>query len=186
MSSSDDLFPSRHRLSKLIGVDDMSDVYHIEGVVLGHSVAIKMVRADLAGDENFPTGFRHETRNSALLNYPSIVSIYDTGEMDSPMRCMPFIVMELIQGEIPRDLICRGERLDPKKAALTMASVCDTLTVSRHAGTIHRDTRPANIMLTNASGMRVMDSGVARTLGDSITMTQTVAVPDTAQRLSPE
>ena len=91
------------------------------------------MRADLARDENFLARFRREAKNSALLNHPSIVSVYDTGETDSPMGRVPFIVMELIQGETLRDLVRREGRLDPKKAASIMASVCDALTASHHA-----------------------------------------------------
>uniref|UniRef100_UPI0028055F7D Stk1 family PASTA domain-containing Ser/Thr kinase n=1 Tax=uncultured Corynebacterium sp. TaxID=159447 RepID=UPI0028055F7D len=182
----DDLLSGRYRLGELIGVGGMSDVYRAEDTVLGRSVAVKMMRADLARDENFLARFRREAKNSALLNHPSIVSVYDTGETDSPMGRVPFIVMELIQGETLRDLVRREGRLDPKKAASIMASVCDALTASHHAGIIHRDIKPANIMLTNTGKVKVMDFGIARALGDSTAMTQTAAVLGTAQYLSPE
>lgn len=186
MSGNDDLLSGRYRLGELIGVGGMSDVYRAEDTVLGRSVAVKMMRADLARDENFLARFRREAKNSALLNHPSIVSVYDTGETDSPMGRVPFIVMELIQGETLRDLVRREGRLDPKKAASIMASVCDALTASHHAGIIHRDIKPANIMLTNTGKVKVMDFGIARALGDSTAMTQTAAVLGTAQYLSPE
>lgn len=186
MSGNDDLLSGRYRLGELIGVGGMSDVYRAEDTVLGRSVAVKMMRADLARDENFLARFRREAKNSALLNHPSIVSVYDTGETDSPMGRVPFIVMELIQGETLRDLVRREGRLTPKKAASIMASVCDALTASHHAGIIHRDIKPANIMLTNTGKVKVMDFGIARALGDSTTMTQTAAVLGTAQYLSPE
>ena len=186
MSGNDDLLSGRYRLGELIGVGGMSDVYRAEDTVLGRPVAVKMMRADLARDENFLARFRREAKNSALLNHPSIVSVYDTGETESPMGLVPFIVMELIQGETLRDIVRREGRLDPKKAALIMASVCDALTASHQAGIIHRDIKPANIMLTNTGKVKVMDFGIARALGDSTAMTQTAAVLGTAQYLSPE
>lgn len=186
MSGNDDLLSGRYRLGELIGVGGMSDVYRAEDTVLGRPVAVKMMRADLARDENFLARFRREAKNSALLNHPSIVSVYDTGETDSPMGRVPFIVMELIQGETLRDIVRREGKLDPRKAADIMASVCDALTASHHAGIIHRDIKPANIMLTNTGKVKVMDFGIARALGDSTTMTQTAAVLGTAQYLSPE
>ena len=186
MSGNDDLLSGRYRLGELIGVGGMSDVYQAEDTVLGRPVAVKMMGADLARDENFLARFRREAKNSALLNHPAIVSVYDTGETDSPMGRVPFIVMELIQGETLRDIVRREGRLDPKKAASIMASVCDALSVSHHAGIIHRDIKPANIMLTNTGKVKVMDFGIARALGDSTTMTQTAAVLGTAQYLSPE
>ena len=73
MSGNDDLLSGRYRLGELIGVGGMSDVYRAEDTVLGRSVAVKMMRADLARDENFLARFRREAKNSALLNHPSIV-----------------------------------------------------------------------------------------------------------------
>ncbi|MDO5030267.1 MAG: Stk1 family PASTA domain-containing Ser/Thr kinase [Corynebacterium sp.] len=186
MSGNDDLLSGRYRLGELIGVGGMSDVYRAEDTVLGRPVAVKMMRADLARDENFLARFRREAKNSALLNHPAIVSVYDTGETDSPMGRVPFIVMELIQGETLRDIVRREGKLAPRKAADIMASVCDALTASHQAGIIHRDIKPANIMLTNTGKVKVMDFGIARALGDSTTMTQTAAVLGTAQYLSPE
>lgn len=186
MSGNDDLLSGRYRLGELIGVGGMSDVYRAEDTVLSRPVAVKMMRADLARDENFLARFRREAKNSALLNHPSIVSVYDTGETDSPMGRLPFIVMELIQGETLRDIVRREGNLDPRKAADIMASVCDALTASHQAGIIHRDIKPANIMLTNTGKVKVMDFGIARALGDTTAMTQTATVLGTAQYLSPE
>lgn len=186
MSGNDDLLSGRYRLGELIGVGGMSDVYEAEDTLLGRSVAVKMMRADLARDENFLARFRREAKNSALLNHPSIVSVYDTGETQSPMGLVPFIVMELIQGETLRDIVRREGHLEAKRATEIMASVCEALAISHQAGIIHRDVKPANIMLTNTGKVKVMDFGIARALGDSTTMTQTAAVLGTAQYLSPE
>ena len=186
MSDKDELLSGRYRLGELIGVGGMSDVFRAEDTLLGRPVAVKMMRADLARDENFLARFRREAKNSALLNHPTIVSVYDTGETPGPMGLVPFIVMELIQGETLRDIVRREGHLEPTRAANIMASVCDALTVSHDAGIIHRDIKPANIMLTNTGKVKVMDFGIARALGDSTTMTQTAAVLGTAQYLSPE
>ncbi|MEJ5918761.1 MULTISPECIES: Stk1 family PASTA domain-containing Ser/Thr kinase [unclassified Corynebacterium] len=186
MSRDDELLSGRYRLGELIGVGGMSDVYTADDVLLGRRVAVKKMRADLARDENFLERFRREAKNAARLNHSAIVAIYDTGETDGPLGTVPFIVMELVQGETLRDIVRREGPMDTKRAAAVMADVCDALNFSHQTGIIHRDVKPANIMITNTGVVKVMDFGIARALGDSTTMTQTAAVIGTAQYLSPE
>lgn len=186
MTTGDELLSGRYRLGGLIGVGGMSDVYSANDTLLGREVAVKMMRADLARDENFLERFRREAKNAAFLNHPVIVSVFDTGETEGPMGTVPYIVMELVQGETLRDIVRREGPLDPARASSILADVCDALDFSHQQGIIHRDVKPANIMLTNTGAVKVMDFGIARALGDSTTMTQTAAVIGTAQYLSPE
>ncbi|WP_295625902.1 Stk1 family PASTA domain-containing Ser/Thr kinase [uncultured Corynebacterium sp.] len=186
MNTGDELLSGRYRLGGLIGVGGMSDVYSASDTLLGREVAVKMMRADLARDENFLERFRREAKNAAFLNHPVIVSVFDTGETEGPMGTVPYIVMELVQGETLRDIVRREGPLDPARAASILADVCDALEFSHQQGIVHRDVKPANIMLTNTGAVKVMDFGIARALGDSTTMTQTAAVIGTAQYLSPE
>lgn len=186
MSGNDELLSGRYRPGRLIGVGGMSDVFEADDTLLGRKVAVKKMRADLARDENFLARFRREAKNAAMLNHESIVSVYDTGETDGPMGKVPFIVMELVEGETLRDIIRREGSMEPRRACQIMASVCDALEFSHKAGIIHRDIKPANIMLTKMGKVMVMDFGIARALGDSTSMTQTAAVLGTAQYLSPE
>ncbi len=186
MTTGDELLSGRYRLGGLIGVGGMSDVYSANDTLLGREVAVKMMRADLARDENFLERFRREAKNAAFLNHPVIVSVFDTGETAGPMGTVPYIVMELVQGETLRDIVRREGPMDPRRAASILADVCDALDFSHQQGIIHRDVKPANIMLTNTGAVKVMDFGIARAMGDSTTMTQTAAVIGTAQYLSPE
>lgn len=186
MTTGDELLSGRYRLGGLIGVGGMSDVYAANDTLLGREVAVKMMRADLARDESFLERFRREAKNAAFLNHPVIVSVFDTGETDGPMGTVPYIVMELVQGETLRDIVHREGPMDPARAASILAYVCDALDFSHKQGIIHRDVKPANIMLTNTGAVKVMDFGIARALGDSTSMTQTAAVIGTAQYLSPE
>lgn len=186
MTTGDELLSGRYRLGGLIGVGGMSDVFSANDTLLGREVAVKMMRADLARDENFLERFRREAKNAAFLNHPVIVSVFDTGETEGPMGTVPYIVMELVQGETLRDIVRREGPMDPRRAASILADVCDALDFSHRQGIIHRDVKPANIMLTNTGAVKVMDFGIARALGDSTTMTQTAAVIGTAQYLSPE
>lgn len=186
MSENGTLLGGRYRLGHAIGIGGMADVYAASDELLGRDVAVKMMRADLARDRNFLERFRREAQNAARLNHASIVAVYDTGETKEAGGTVPYIVMELVQGETLRDIIRRDGSLPPTRAAAILADVCDALEASHEAGIIHRDIKPANIMLTNTGAVKVMDFGIARALTDTTTMTQTSAVIGTAQYLSPE
>lgn len=177
----------RYRLGAKIGTGGMSDVYASTDELLGREVAVKMMRPDLARDTTFLERFRREAQNAARLNHPAIVAIYDTGQTDPADGAVPYIVMERVRGETLRDIIQESGKMRLTDAANVMARVADALHFSHEAGIIHRDVKPANIMITNTGAVKVMDFGIARALSDSsAAMTQTAAVIGTAQYLSPE
>ncbi|QPK79200.1 Stk1 family PASTA domain-containing Ser/Thr kinase [Corynebacterium lizhenjunii] len=177
----------RYELGEVIGSGGMSEVYAAEDTQLGRSVAIKMLRPEMARDINFRQRFQREAVNAGKLNHPNIVSVLDTGEDDSSGIAIPFIVMERVHGRTLREVIQEDGALPPEEAAGLLSPVADALQASHEAGIIHRDVKPANIMLTNTGQVKVMDFGIARALDDSTSaMTQTSAVIGTAQYLSPE
>lgn len=177
----------RYRLDAKIGTGGMSDVYAATDELLTRDVAVKMMRPDLARDTTFLERFRREAQNAAKLNHPNIVAIYDTGETPEHEGSVPYIVMERVHGETLRDIINDHGKMRLTDAARIMAQVADALHFSHEAGIIHRDVKPANIMITNTGQVKVMDFGIARALSDSsAAMTQTAAVIGTAQYLSPE
>ncbi|WKD56617.1 Serine/threonine-protein kinase PknB [Corynebacterium capitovis DSM 44611] len=181
------LIAHRYELGEIIGTGGMSDVYAVTDTVLGRRVALKMLKIDMARDENFRERFRREAQNSARLNHPNIVAVYDTGEVDTEGVAVPYIVMELVHGHNLRDMIRGDGPFDPHSAAELLCPVTQALQASHDAGIIHRDIKPANIMVTNTGEVKVMDFGIARALNDSTSaMTQTSAVIGTAQYLSPE
>lgn len=180
------LLGGRYELGDVIGYGGMADVYTATDTLLGRDVAIKMMRVDLARDDAFVERFRREAQNAAKLNHSSIVAVFDTGETDTGMGTVPYIVMELVRGETLRDILRREGTIEPNRAAGILAPVCDALDFSHRAGIIHRDIKPANIMITSTGDVKVMDFGIARALGDTTSMTQTAAVIGTAQYLSPE
>lgn len=165
----------------------MSEVFDAEDTVLGRTVAIKMLRPDMARDVNFRERFRREAQNAGKLNHPNIVAVFDTGEKDVDGLMLPYIVMERVHGRTLRDIVREEGPLPVAEAAQILTPVADALQASHEAGIIHRDIKPANIMLTNTGQVKVMDFGIARALDDSTSaMTQTSAVIGTAQYLSPE
>ncbi len=177
----------RYRLGAVIGTGGMSDVYAATDELLGRDVAVKMMRADLARDETFLERFRREAKNAAKLNHHAIVAVYDTGQTSPETGSVPYIVMERVHGSTLREIIRDSGPMPVTEAGRVMAEVCRALSFSHEAGIIHRDVKPANIMITNTGAVKVMDFGIARALSDSTSaMTQTSAVIGTAQYLSPE
>ena len=181
------LIADRYELGDIIGTGGMSDVYGATDVALGRQVAVKMLKIDMARDENFRERFRREAQNSARLNHENIVAVYDTGSVETSGVDVPYIVMERVNGMNLRDIVRNEGPLSPERAARFLLPVTRALQASHDAGIIHRDIKPANIMVTNTGAVKVMDFGIARALDDSTSaMTQTSAVIGTAQYLSPE
>ncbi|HYZ37373.1 MAG TPA: Stk1 family PASTA domain-containing Ser/Thr kinase [Pseudonocardiaceae bacterium] len=180
------LLSDRYELGETLGYGGMSEVHRGRDVRLGRDVAVKVLRADLARDPQFQHRFRREAQNAAALNHPAIVAVYDTGETQSEYGPLPYIVMEFVDGRTLRDIVKTEGPLDQQRAMETMADVCAALDFSHRNGIIHRDVKPANIMINNAGAVKVMDFGIARALSDGQGVTQTAAVVGTAQYLSPE
>ncbi|MEU3272148.1 Stk1 family PASTA domain-containing Ser/Thr kinase [Saccharomonospora sp. NPDC006951] len=181
------LLSNRYELGETLGYGGMSEVHHGHDVRLGREVAVKILRADLARDPQFQERFRREAQNAAALNHPAIVAVYDTGEADTEYGPLPYIVMEYVEGRTLRDIVKTEGPMPQKRAMEVMADVCAALDFSHRHGIVHRDVKPANIMITRNGAVKVMDFGIARAVHDGqAAMTQTAAVIGTAQYLSPE
>jgi eukaryotic-like serine/threonine-protein kinase len=182
------LLGGRYQVGELLGYGGMAEVHRGRDLRLGRDVAIKMLRTDLARDRTFQERFRREAQNSASLNHPAIVAVYDTGEEIAPTgETLPFIVMEFVNGRTLKEVLAAEGRLMPRRALEIVADVCAALEFSHRHGIIHRDIKPGNVMMTQNGQVKVMDFGIARALaGGATTMTQTSAVIGTAQYLSPE
>ncbi len=180
------LLSDRYELGETLGYGGMSEVHRGRDVRLGRDIAVKVLRADLARDPQFQHRFRREAQNAAALNHPAIVAVYDTGETVSDYGPLPYIVMEFVDGRTLRDIVKTEGPMAEQRAMETMADVCAALDFSHRNGIIHRDVKPANVMINNAGAVKVMDFGIARALADGQGVTQTAAVVGTAQYLSPE
>lgn len=178
---------SRYELGEIIGFGGMSEVHRAHDLRLNRDVAIKVLRADLARDPTFYLRFKREAQNAAALNHPAIVAVYDTGEAEVDGGPLPYIVMEYVEGETLRDIVRNYGPLESRRAMEVIADSCAALDFSHNAGIVHRDMKPANIMINHAGAVKVMDFGIARAIADAANpMTQTAAVVGTAQYLSPE
>jgi len=177
----------RYDIGELLGRGGMAEVHLGRDSRLNRTVAVKMLRPDLARDPSFQARFRREAHSAASLNHPSIVAVYDTGEDEVAGKPVPYIVMEYVEGSTLRDLLATGSRLVPERALEITDGILGALAYSHQQGIVHRDIKPANVMLTRDGEVKVMDFGIARAVADAgATMTQTSAVIGTAQYLSPE
>jgi serine/threonine protein kinase len=181
------LLSNRYELGDTLGYGGMSEVHKGRDVRLGRDVAVKVLRADLARDPQFQERFRREAQNAAALNHPAIVAVYDTGETRTENGPLPYIVMEYVDGRTLRDIVKTEGPLPGQRAMEIMADVSAALDFSHRHGIVHRDVKPANVMITKTGAVKVMDFGIARAVHDGqAAVTQTAAVIGTAQYLSPE
>ncbi|MFF7210928.1 protein kinase [Streptomyces sp. NPDC008238] len=178
----------RYRLTGRLGRGGMAEVFAAEDVRLGRTVAVKLLRSDLAEDPVSKARFTREAQSVAGLNHHAVVAVYDSGEDVTPGGTVPYIVMELVEGRTIRDLLLGSDEPPPVDQALIIVSgVLEALAYSHAHGIVHRDIKPANVIITNTGAVKVMDFGIARALhGASTTMTQTGMVMGTPQYLSPE
>ena len=192
MSPAPRLLGGRYEVGGLLGRGGMAEVHEGRDARLGRTVAIKMLRSDLARDHSFLVRFRREAQAAASLNHPSIVAVYDSGEdqvteSGGARVSVPYIVMEHVSGRTLRDVLHASTRLPPEQAAKLTEGILDALAYSHRMGIVHRDIKPANVMVTDHGDVKVMDFGIARAIADTgATMTQTQSVIGTAQYLSPE
>ncbi|MER5431085.1 protein kinase [Streptomyces sp. NPDC002588] len=177
----------RYRLTRRLGRGGMAEVFAAEDVRLGRTVAVKLLRADLAEDPVSKARFTREAQSVAGLNHHAIVAVYDSGEDFVGGQSVPYIVMEIVEGRTIRDLLLNAEAPGPEQALIITSGVLEALAYSHQHGIVHRDIKPANVIITHNGAVKVMDFGIARALhGASTTMTQTGMVMGTPQYLSPE
>lgn len=182
----------RYQLGQPIGRGGMAEVHVALDTRLGRTVAVKIMRADLANDDIFLARFRREAHAVAQMNNPNIVNIYDSGEElvsseSGDTERLPYIVMEYVKGQTLRDIIKVNGALSQRDCEQVLLGVLNALDYSHRMGIIHRDIKPGNIMISEQGVVKVMDFGIARALDDSAaTMTQSQGVVGTAQYLSPE
>ncbi|MFH8732442.1 MULTISPECIES: protein kinase domain-containing protein [unclassified Streptomyces] len=177
----------RYRLTHRLGRGGMAEVFAAEDVRLGRTVAVKLLRSDLAEDPVSKARFTREAQSVAGLNHHAVVAVYDSGEDTVGRSVVPYIVMEIVEGRTIRDLLLNAEAPGPEQALIIVSGVLEALAYSHQHGIVHRDIKPANVIITNTGAVKVMDFGIARALhGAQSTMTQTGMVMGTPQYLSPE
>jgi serine/threonine protein kinase len=156
----------RYRLVQRIGIGGMSEVWRAHDRVLDRTVAIKIMAPaaeGLLGDTDGVEVIRTEARAAARLSHPNVASVHDFGTSKSPGRELPYIVMELVEGQTLGDHLANGP-LDWRIGVRVCAEVAAALAAAHAENVVHRDIKPANIMLT-PSGAKVLDFGIAAAVG---------------------
>ena len=149
---------ARYELRAVLGRGGMGEVYEAVDRQLNRTVAVKILRPELAADRRFPARFRREARTVAGLSHAGIVAVYDVGEDDGNT----FIVMELVAGRTVGDLIGSESPLDPGRVARIGMSAAQALAHAHSRGVVHRDVAPGNLMVTSGDEVKVLDFGIAR------------------------
>ncbi|MGH9190573.1 MAG: protein kinase domain-containing protein [Acidimicrobiales bacterium] len=181
----DQVLDGRYRLRHLIARGGMAEVWEAVDDVLGRPVAVKVLLPHLAADQSFLDRFRREAIAAARLGHPHVVATYDTGLDDG----VAYIVMELVDGPTLRQLLV-AESLRPERVVDICGQVADALHYAHQAGIIHRDVKPATILVCPGDQVKVADFGIAKAVledgGADRDLTQTGTILGTAKYFSPE
>ncbi len=170
----------RYRLDRRISSGGMGEVWAALDTLLDRTVAVKLLRDELASRPGFRERFRDEARALAALAHPSVVAVYDYDEQDGTA----FLAMELVDGEPLSARVRRGS-LGVTETMAVVAQAAAALAAAHAAGLVHRDVKPANLLLRADGRLVVTDFGIARLLDDP-SRTEVGTVVGTVTYMSPE
>lgn len=175
------LLGNRYEILEKIGGGGMALVYKAKCTLLNRFVAVKILRSEFTGDEEFIRRFRREAQSAASLSHPNIVSIYDVGcEND-----IHYIVMEYIKGKTLKELIRSNDRLEPEYSTNIAIQICSAIEHAHNNHIVHRDIKSHNIIIKEDGTVKVTDFGIARAV-TSNTITNTGNVIGSVHYFSPE
>ncbi|MBB2893600.1 protein kinase domain-containing protein [Flexivirga oryzae] len=181
MSRPGDLMGGRYRLTDRIAAGGMGEVWQARDEILGRAVAVKLLKEGLTDEEGFTERFRNEARLSAALAHGNIAQVYDYGEEGN----LAYLVMEFVPGKPLSKILHERGPISAADTANLMGQAAAALHAAHRAGLIHRDVKPANMLVTSDGVVKLTDFGIARAVG-SAAMTKTGEVMGTAQYLAPE
>ena len=171
----------RYEILQLIGRGGMGAVYKARDTELDRTVALKLIRPELARDPQILKRFKQELILARQVTHKNVIRIFDLGQSDG----IKFITMDFVEGQDLRQLLLAHGKLAPDQAARIMLQICRALEAAHTEGVIHRDLKPQNIMLDASGRAYVMDFGIARS-AYLPGMTQTGALIGTPEYMSPE
>jgi hypothetical protein len=174
-------FGGRYQLSSRVAIGGMGEVWQATDLVIGRTVAIKILKDEYLGDPGFLERFRAEARHAALVNHEGIANVFDYGEEDGSA----FLVMELVPGEALSTILERERVLATDRVLDIVAQTANALHAAHSAGLVHRDIKPGNLLITPDGRVKITDFGIAR-IADQVPLTATGQVMGTVQYLSPE
>lgn len=167
-------------VEELIAVGGMGEVFSGRDSKLDRPVAIKILRREMAGHQDFRSRFESEIRAAGRLTHSGVVAVFDTGVHEG----LPFMVMELLSGRTLADELQEGGA-DVDRAVGVALQILEALQVAHREDILHRDLKPSNILLTDDGDVKVADFGVAKLAGDK-DLTQTGTMVGTPAYLAPE
>jgi serine/threonine protein kinase len=156
------LLAERYELVEQLASGSMTSVWRGHDRVLGRDVVVKVLHPELAADPSLRHRFHQEAVNAARLTHPNIVALYDTGEQEG----VNYIVMELVDGPTLREVLRSNGPLPPSHAARLACEVIYALEYAHQAGVVHRNLKPANILLSGDGSVKVADFSIARAAAD--------------------
>lgn len=174
-------FGGRYQLSSRVAIGGMGEVWQATDLVIGRTVAIKILKDEYLGDPGFLERFRAEARHAALVNHEGIANVFDYGEEDGSA----YLVMELVPGEALSTILERERVLPDDRVLDIVAQTAMALQAAHAAGLVHRDIKPGNLLITPDGRVKITDFGIAR-IADQVPLTATGQVMGTVQYLSPE
>lgn len=176
------VFDKRYRIDKIIGIGGMAIVFKAEDILMNRTVALKMLKDDISGDQDSVKRFLNESKAVAMLSHKNIVNIYDV----SVKGDMKYIVMEYIEGiTLKTFLKHRGGTLSWRETLNITEQILRALEHAHDKGIVHRDIKPQNIMLLKNGLIKVADFGIAK-LPNNDTFTKTDKAIGTVHYISPE
>lgn len=183
-----DTIAGRYVLGSQISKGGMATVWRAKDEVLARPVAVKILHPHLSEDEAFLERFRREALAAARLSHPNIVSIYDTGSQPrgEGEPDLQYIVMELCPKGTLEDLLRKEHSLPPERIAGIGSAVCDALGYAHRQGIVHRDVKPANVLIAEDGLLKVGDFGIAKAAFTKSDLTTTGSILGTVTYLSPE
>jgi serine/threonine-protein kinase len=178
------VFNDRYEIQSRVGRGGMADVFKAHDRLLDRPVAIKVLFPEFASDPNFVERFRREAQSAANLTHPNVVGVFDWGQQGGTY----FIVMEFVDGRSLADVLRVGGPLPAGRAADIAADVASALGFAHRNNVVHRDVKPANILVSDSGVVKVADFGIARAMNTRTEqdLTQAGAVMGTATYFSPE
>ncbi len=189
MSAPGLLLSGRYRLNHLIAVGGMGEVWSADDIRLARVVALKILRPELTGDQEFVERFRTEARITASLNHPGIAQVYDYGEVIGGagpyLGGTAYLVMELIAGESLSSVLARTNRLSAVRTLDVLDQTGRALQHAHARSLVHRDIKPGNLLITPGGQVKITDFGIAK-VAHQAPVTRMGMVMGTAQYISPE
>ena len=171
-----------YRIERAIGRGGMGVVYRATQLALERPVAIKLIATERAQDPVFRARFERESRLAASIEHPNVIPVYEAGEDDGLL----FIAMRLVEGTDLSDLLDRAGALEPARTVRLIGQLAGALDAAHAHGLVHRDVKPANVLLTRDEHLYLTDFGVAKHIGAGEGVTQAGQWVGTLDYLAPE